>query len=582
MNERRVGGKLEGNSTTGSNVLPVPQYDPTRYYPYEELADYLRAVAREHPDLVRVRSIGRSFQGRDLLLAEVTCFSKGAPWDKPAYWMDGNTHASELAGSAACLYAIDYLVRAYGSDPQVTWLLDTRTLYVLPRISPDGAEYCLTTGDTVRSNNRPYPFEERWDGLRPLDVNGDGLLLQMRLPDPRGDWKVSMKDPRLMVRRAPDDREGTFYRLYREGVLEDWDGFRVEVKASPYGVDFNRNYPFEWVPENDQKGAGPYPLSESETRSVVKFLVEHPNVCGVQTYHTYSAAILRPYSTHPDEDMPTLDLEVYKALGRRGTELTGYPCISVYHDFRTPGYVIRGGFDDWCFQHLGVYAFTTEIWSIGKAAGLEIKDHIAFLEDRSEDDMLRILEWHDREALDAVAPWQPFEHPQLGPVEIGGWKTLFSWSNPPGHLLPDICDRLTKFSLAHAAASPRLVLERFEAETLATAPALLRKVTLDFANEGYLPTNVTENAVKRKLARPIRVVLEAPEGVEILMGRHETEVDHLGGSANVVFAGWGDPTYFRGMTEGHRARVEWLVRGEGALTATVESQRAGKLRAEVG
>ncbi|MBM3464020.1 MAG: carboxypeptidase [Armatimonadetes bacterium] len=552
------------------------QYDSTRYYLYEEMAAYMRGVAEARSDLVRVYSIGKSYQQRDLLLAEITRHDGTPPEERPGYWMDGNTHASELAGSAACLFAIDYLVRNYGNDPDVTHLLDTRTLYVLPRVSPDGAEYCLTTGDSVRSNNKPYPFEERWDGLRPLDIDGDGLLLQMRIPDPRGTWKVSEKDPRIMLRRAPDERDGNFFRIYREGVLEDWDGFRIDVRPSPYGMDFNRNYPYEWAPEADQKGAGPYPLSEPETRAVVQFIVDHPNICGVQTYHTYSAAILRPYSMKSDDDMPGLDLDVYKALGARGTEITGYPCISVYHEFRYgPKDFIRGGFDDWCFHHMGLYAFTTEIWSIGKAAGLEIKDHIKFLDGRSEDDLLQIFAWHDRENLEAFVPWRPFQHPQLGPIEIGGWKTLFSWSNPPARFLPEICESLTKFSLAHAAASPRLVLESFDAEVLSESP-LLRKVTLRFANEGYLPTSVSETAKRRKIARPPRVTLE---GAEIVLGKGDAEIEHLHGIANVVHAGWGDTTYFRGVTDGHRRQVEWLVRGAGPLTATVVCPRAGRLTA---
>lgn len=556
-------------------------YDPTRYYLYDELARFMHAVAEAYPHLARVYSIGRSSKGRELWLAEVTNQATGRADDKPAYWMDGNTHATELAGSSACLHALDHLTRRYGIDGDVTWLLDTRAIYILPRVSPDGAEYCLTTGDSVRSTNRPYPFEERWEGLRPQDVNGDGRILQMRLKDPRGEWKVCERDPRLLRKREPGDVRGDFYRVYREGVVEDWDKFRVEVKPSPYGMDFNRNYPYRWVPEYDQAGAGPWPLSEPETHAVVKFLHEHPNVCGVQTYHTYSAAILRPYSMKPDEEMPLVDLDTYKALGARGTELTGYPCISVYHEFRHhPKEFIRGGFDDMCYENLGVFAFTTEIWSIGKAAGLEVKDHIKFLGARSTEELLTVMEWHDREGIDAFVPWQPFDHPQLGSLEIGGWQTLFSWSNPPPKLLPEICERLTHFSLTHAMASPRLVLERFEQEVLSRDP-VLRKLTLAIANEGYLPTNVTQNALNRKIVRPIEVTLEFGGETELLMGQARTEVDHLEGITNVVNAGFADTTYFRGKTEAHRRKLEWLVRGAGPVHVTAKSQRAGVLRASL-
>lgn len=539
----------------------------------------MHAVAEAYPHLVKVHSIGRSPHGRDLWLAEVTNTATGPADEKPAYWMDGNTHATELAGSAACLYALHHFTQGFNVDPDVTRLLDTRTVYILPRLSPDGAEYCLETGDYLRSVNRPYPFEERWEGLRPCDVNGDGRILQMRVRDRRGEWKVCDTDRRLLVKRAPDDHEGEFYRIFREGMIEDWDQFRVEVKPSPYRMDFNRNYPYNWVPEFDQGGAGNYPLSEPETRAVVDFLHAHPNICGVNTYHTYSAVILRPFSMKPDEDMPVGDLDTYKALGARGTAFTGYPCMSVYHDFRDhPKDFIRGGFDDMCYEHLGVFAFTTEIWSIGKAAGLDVKDPMKFLCERTTEDMLAIFAWHDREKIDAFVDWTPFEHPQLGPVEIGGWQTLFSWSNPPPRFLPEICDQLTRFSMAHALASPRLVLERFDEEVLSRKP-VLRKITLAVANEGYLPTNVTEIARKRRISRPIEVELSLPSGVELVMGERRVEVDHLDGISNVVNAGYADTTYYRGTTERHRQKIEWLVRGAGEIGVTVKSARAGVLRA---
>jgi murein tripeptide amidase MpaA len=556
-------------------------YDASRYYRYDELTAFLQELSDAYPQLCSLQSLARSYHGRDVWLMTVTNRDTGHADSKPAYWMDGNTHATELAGSAACLYALDLVTREYGKDPDITHLLDTRTLYVLPRITPDGAEYCLTTGDSVRSADRPYPFEDRHEGLRARDINGDGHILQMRLEDPHGQWKISPHDPRLMVKRLPDDRKGPFYRVYREGILEKTEDWRIEVKPTPFGMDFNRNYPYEWVPEPDQKGAGPYPMSEPETRAIIEFIVRHPNICGVQTYHTYSAAILRPYSMKADEHMHELDLEIYRALGARGTEITGYPCISVYHDFRRHNQeFIHGGFDDWCFHHRGIFAFTTEIWSIGKAAGLPVEDHIKFLERRSADEMLQIVKWHDEQGLEALVPWQPFDHPQLGPLEIGGWKTLFSWSNPPQKFLAEICEKLTRFSLAHAAASPRLVLETFEEERLTSAPAL-RKITLRIANEGYLPTSVSDHAAQRKLARRPQVQLEVAASVHLVMGKDYQEIDHLAGVANVVNAGWGDPTYFRGMTEENRTQVEWLVRGEGPITVTVTSERAGNLSASL-
>ena len=198
----------------------IPPLETDHYLLYQELAEYMRAVEEAAPHLVRLFSIGTSYEGRPLLLAEVTNRATGEGLEKPALWLDGNLQGAELAGSSACLEVLRQLASGYGRDANVTGLLDRCTFYIVPRLSPDGAEHCLTTGELVRSGTRPYPTEDARPGLHPCDVNGDGRVLQMRVEDPLGEWKVSKRDPRLLVRRSPDDVQGPFYRLYREGLTE--------------------------------------------------------------------------------------------------------------------------------------------------------------------------------------------------------------------------------------------------------------------------------------------------------------------------------------------------------------------------
>jgi murein tripeptide amidase MpaA len=76
-------------------------------------------------------------------LVSTTNFRSGADADKPAFWVDGNIPASEVAASAACLYFIHGLATKYGRDKQVTAALDTRAFYIAPRLNPDGAEWSL-------------------------------------------------------------------------------------------------------------------------------------------------------------------------------------------------------------------------------------------------------------------------------------------------------------------------------------------------------------------------------------------------------------------------------------------------------
>ena len=134
--------------------------DWSRFPRYDALTALLHDCERRYPHLLRVRSIGRSYEGRDVWLAIVTCFATGEDRDKPALWVDGSIHATELAASSACLYLIHTLLAGYGMHTDITRCLDTRAFYICPRVNPDGAEWALGERPRIiRSSTRPYPYD---------------------------------------------------------------------------------------------------------------------------------------------------------------------------------------------------------------------------------------------------------------------------------------------------------------------------------------------------------------------------------------------------------------------------------------
>jgi len=137
----------------------------------------------------------------------------GPALEKPAYWIDGNTHAGEVTGSTVVLYTLWSSLTHYSRDATLTRLPDRSALYLLPRLSVDGAEWYLTTPYSLRRSTRLYPDVEERDGLYPEDINGAGLILQMRLKDPNGAWKCADQDVRIMRRREMDEEEDTSYNL---------------------------------------------------------------------------------------------------------------------------------------------------------------------------------------------------------------------------------------------------------------------------------------------------------------------------------------------------------------------------------
>src|SRR4249919_467196 len=153
--------------------MPDVAFD--RFYRYDELTQILHGWAEGQPELFRVESISKSYEDRDIWLATVTNFETGADLDKPGFLVEANIHALEVTGCTAALHLIDKLLRGYGSDPKVTRCLDTRVFYVVPLLTPDGAEAALADKPHfVRSSIRPYPLLDEQDGLYEEDLDGDG------------------------------------------------------------------------------------------------------------------------------------------------------------------------------------------------------------------------------------------------------------------------------------------------------------------------------------------------------------------------------------------------------------------------
>ena len=549
------------------------------YFTNDELEKLYKEWTELYPNLVRLTTIGESYEKRPIWLLTLTNAATGPDLEKPAVWIDANIHATEITGNTTALKIAHTLLEGYGKDPQITRLLDQAVFYILPRVNPDGAALALADQPRyIRSGVRPYPWQEKDEGLHEQDVDNDGRILQMRLVDPNGDWKISELDPRLMKKRQPHEHGGNYYRILSEGLIEDYDGFQIKAARPPEGLDFNRNFPFEWRTEGQQSGAGPYPTSEPEIRALVDFVANHPNINFAVTYHTFSRVILRSYSTKADDEMETQDLWVYKKIGEIGSQLTGYRCVSTFHDFKYhPKEVTTGAFDDWMFDHLGAFAFTIELWDLADEAGIKERKFIEWHREHLHEQDLQILKWADENGgPEAYVNWYEFEHPQLGKVELGGWNFMYTWRNPPHTHLAAEAERNTPFALALGDLLPRLTLNHLEVKPLSGDEYHLNLVV---ENAGFLPSFTSVQGKNRKAVRPVRAELELPQGVTLVDGRRKVELGHLEGRSNKldVSAIWTE------CDTDHRARAEWTLHGQPGATVTVHvlSERAGSLHRQV-
>ena len=545
-----------------------------RFLRYDELSSSLHSLVDEYPGLVAVEQYGTSFEGRPLLLVTITDPSTGVHDTKPAHWVDANIHAVEVTGGAAAIHLVHWLVTAADRGDEVTLeALRTRTFYVVPRVNPDGVEAALADSPTFRrSSMRPWPYGDRhrWPGLRDHDIDGNGLVLTMRVADPNGAWTEHPDDARVMMPVPLDGvvAAGTQrYRLLDEGTIEDYDGFTIPTPRPPEGLDMNRNFPAGWG--TAVRGSGDHPLSEPEIDALVRAIVARPNVCGYNAFHTSGGILLRPSSTRSDSALSPVDIWTWKELGTKGTELTDYRVHSVFEDFTwDKNDTMSGAADDWAYEHLGVYGWTTEFWDvIHHATGTRSSTDIWYVGPTVEEE-LAVARWSDQHGT-YFHTWKPFDHPQLGPVEIGGADWFHIYTNAPLPVLAAEVRPHASFAVYQALASPRIEILQADATSLGDGVV---RVSVGVANTGWLPTHVTAHADKTNLVLPLTIELRLPDGATILDGANRRTFGQLAGRSTFRLSG--------GSTNDgtpDRVLATWLVRTDNpvAIVAIAAHERAG-------
>ena len=265
------------------------------YHDYQAMTQALKNMVGKNAKIAKLQSIGKSQQGRDLWMIQISGTSGKAPEEKQALLVVGNLEGDHVVGSEVAMGMAEYLINGYGSDEKVTDILNKRTFYIAPRLNPDGAEVFFSTVKVEHSGNFK-PRDEDYDWLidedGPDDLNGDGLITQMRVKDREGDWVIDDTDPRLMKRKETDTPLDQLYKIYTEGIDDDGDGQFNE--DGPGGFNINRNFPHNFG--YNPKGWGVYAASEQETTALIDFMAKydpafkgqpHRNICAVLSFSKF-------------------------------------------------------------------------------------------------------------------------------------------------------------------------------------------------------------------------------------------------------------------------------------------------------
>lgn len=567
------GGPTPDGTATAGALAPLP-FD--RLLRHSELTELLQQWVAQRPGLCALESIGTTPEGRDLWLVTLTNVDTGPALEKPALMVEGSVHAVEWTGGVAALHLIRHLLAAYGKDQRVTQLLDTRAVYVVPRLSPDGVDAHLETGRFLRSVPRPHLHQDLQPGLHMGDANGDGRVVFMRLRDDNGPWKQHPNEPRLLIARQPDETGGTYWRVMPEGFIAGFDGETISLAPPLEGLDLGSAFPGD--PDQPAAAGDPEPDLEPEIAAYLAAMRARLNISAHISCHTFGGLVLTP-PVNLTDPLPDDDRMAYAVLTARAAALTGYSPMS-YLDLRGANTAahVRTPFA-WLYNARGILSYITEFWNPLRAAGISLEGTTAsawLWGHHPVEDELALLRWND-ETLggDGFLPWAAFDHPQLGAVEIGGWDLMRYWYNPPPHLVEQEVAPHTEWLIFHGLALPQLQIRSFSAEP--AAPDTWR-IRLVIENTGWLPTHGTQQALDRGAVGEVTAVLEVPSGVQVLQGEVPRLLGQLAGrTAQRSTSTWW--SYTPGTPD--RALAEWLVQAPpGArISATVSHQRAGTARA---
>ncbi|MEP0545325.1 MAG: M14 family zinc carboxypeptidase [Rhodothermales bacterium] len=230
------------------------------YYTFDEVLGKLDELAADYPGLISERvSIGQSWEGRDLWMVKIS----NAPTvdeDEPEVLYTGLHHAREPQGMTSVLYYMYYLLENYGSDPEVTYLVDNRELYFVPVLNPDGYVYNETTSP-----------------------NGGGF------------WRKNRRD----------NGGNSFGVDLNRNYAYEWGRDNTGSSPSPGGETYR----------------GPGPFSEPETQAIRDF-VESREIVAAFNYHSYSNVLLHPWGY--EEGVYTPDQDVFTTISGDMTRVNGY------------------------------------------------------------------------------------------------------------------------------------------------------------------------------------------------------------------------------------------------------------------
>ncbi|XP_013401045.1 carboxypeptidase B-like [Lingula anatina] len=146
--------KIEDELLYNLKQNATDEFDYGKYHSLDEVEEWLKSLQETYPKLVTLIPLGKSFEGRMINAIKI---SSEHSTGKLSFWMDGGIHAREWISPATVIYMTGQLLSQYGSDPDVTELVNVIDWYLLPVFNVDGYVYTWEKDRMWRKTRSTHP-----------------------------------------------------------------------------------------------------------------------------------------------------------------------------------------------------------------------------------------------------------------------------------------------------------------------------------------------------------------------------------------------------------------------------------------
>lgn len=511
--------------------------------PRDVTEDALFAAAASRPSECRTIAFGRTAGGRPLRAILVGRPGAVPLEERPRLVIVAGLDADQAASALIAGRLPAVLLDLAAADPATARIMEEVAVEVIPALALD-AFAAAASGPTTSRRRNARPTDEDRDGLLdedgPEDLDGDGVVAVMRVPDPLGPWRASDEDPRLLAKADPKKGERGTWRLESEGVDDDGDGRLNEDPVG--GVAFDRNFPHGW--KEFEPDAGRTAISEPETRALIDRLLATKPCVAVLVLGARDGLVEAPPGKDDGAFFPAVESEDrpwFEALVARRKERLGFE--------RKLEDAADGAVHQWAYAQLGVLGLASKAYEAPKP---EAAASLPTGKKAESDDARRLLDADRRLGGRGFVPWKAFKHPTLGDVEIGGFVPN-AYESPTAEEIPALTERHARFASDVAAAFPKIELVDVAAKALGGG---LHELTAVVRNVGRIPDVL-------RVARRTRTVL--PSRAEVDLPRDRFEL----GEPSTALEPFGPA--------GGGRKLRWIVRAKAGETTTVRvrTEKAG-------